>query len=238
MLFFSSTIALLAAYATARSLPITLFPDDIILHGSNRYQILKRSDFDLLQAARNSSTLPPTPGYLSTSLFHAPPTSPPSKRARTQTLIIKHAPSRFLGWDVLMSAIVHGAPTTLSISSGYTLSNSITVGASSTFTLVKDFLQASLKIDYSTSWLSSQTQQFQAQVPEGKYGAFVSNPWTNRESGFVFEGRIGGEGELTMYQGDSFESKEYGGLEWVDGVISLCVGEEVPLKRCLGDGTL
>lgn len=137
-----------------------------------------------------------------------------------------------------MSSVVKGAPTSISVSSDYSISNSISVGTSATFSLVKDFLESSLSIDYSTSWTSSQSQQFTAEVPSGQYGAFVSNPWTNRESGKVFQGVIGSEGTLTDYQADSFDSRAYGDLAWVDGVISLCVGDEFPLKRCLGDGTL
>jgi hypothetical protein len=43
---------------------------------------------------------------------------------------------------------------------------------------------------------------------------------------------------LTPYQADSFEEKSYGDLKWVNGVIGLCTGDEFPLKRCLGEGTL
>jgi hypothetical protein len=131
-----------------------------------------------------------------------------------------------------------GAPTTISISTGYSITNSISVSQGASFTLVKDFLSATMSIDYSTSWQTSQTQQFSAAVPEGKYGAFVTNAWTNRESGHVWEGTIGGEGSLTYYQADSFESKSYGDLSWVDGVISLCTGDTFPLPRCVGEGTL
>lgn len=137
-----------------------------------------------------------------------------------------------------MSSVVKGAPTTISVSSGYSISNSISVGTSTSFTLVKDFLESSLSIDYSRSWSSSQSQEFTAEVPSGQYGAFVSNPWTNRQSGKVFEGVIGSEGTLTEYQADSFDNKAFGDLSWVDGVISLCVGDAIPLRRCLGEGTL
>jgi len=95
-----------------------------------------------------------------------------------------------------------------------------------------------MSVDYGTSWSTSQTQQFSADVPAGKYGAFVTNAWTNRASGNVWTGSIGGEGSLSYYQADSFEDKNYGDMTWVDGVISLCVGDTFPLKRCIGEGTL
>lgn len=137
-----------------------------------------------------------------------------------------------------MSAVVQGAPTTISVASGYNIANSITVGSSSILTIVKDFLQVSLNIDYGRSWTTLQSQTFSAVVPQGKFGALVSNPWTNRQSGNVFTGEIGTEGSLSYYQADSFESKGYDNLKWVDGVISLCTGDTYPLKRCMGGGTL
>lgn len=118
------------------------------------------------------------------------------------------------------------------------MTNTISVSQSAQLTLVKDFLSATTTINYSQAWTTTQTQQFSSTVEVGKYGAFVTNAWTNRASGNVWEGSIGGEGTLTYYQADSFEDKRYGDLSWVDGVISLCVGDTFPLKRCLGEGTL
>ena len=124
------------------------------------------------------------------------------------------------------------------ITTGYTMTNSISVSQSAQVTLVKDFLQATTSISYTASWATTQTQMFSSSVPAGKYGAFVTNAWTNRKSGNVWEGTIGGDGTLTYYQADSFEDKKYGDMSWVDGTISLCTGDTFPLKRCLGDGTL
>lgn len=118
------------------------------------------------------------------------------------------------------------------------MTNSISVSQSAQITLIKDFFSATTTINYQASWQTTQTQQFSSTVPEGKYGAFVTNAWTNRRSGNVWEGTIGGEGTLSYYQADSFEDKRYGDLSWVDGTISLCTGDTFPLKRCLGDGTL
>lgn len=203
---------------------------------------MKRSDLDALEAARKSGVPPPKPGHLDDTLitFSGNETNTAIKqlRGRDVEIIIPNPNSRFLGWDVQMSQVVKGAPTKISVTSGYSISNSITVGASSQFTLVKDFLSVTMKVDYSESWTSSQTQLFSADVPEGKYGAFVSNPWTNRASGNVWSGTIGGEGTLSYYQGDSFDKKSFDIMEWVDGVISLCIGDSFPLKRCLGEGTL
>ncbi|KAF1976233.1 hypothetical protein BU23DRAFT_551707 [Bimuria novae-zelandiae CBS 107.79] len=249
----SQLLSILALGTATLAAPstITLRADDVVLYGNGRYQIMKRSDLDELENYRKNGVVPPMPNYLNPDLVTSTPNTTDStgtqegglekrglqKRAGS-TIIIPNPDERFLGWDVQMSQVTKGAPTRITVSSGYDISNSIKVGVSSTFTLVEDFLQTSYSIDYSQSWTSSQSQQFSSEVPADKYGAFVSNPWTNRKSGNVFEGRIGSEGSLSYYQADSFDSKAFDQMEWVDGVISLCTGDSFPLPRCLGEGTL
>lgn len=229
-----------AALVAAAPAPVKIGLDDVILHGKGHFTVMKRSAFEELEAARKASAVPPKPAYLAEIHFSGNETKTPDKQhlKRDTSIIIPNPNSRFLGWDVQMSQVTKGAPTTISVASGFSISNSISVGASSTLTLVKDFLQVSMSIDYSQTWQTTQTQTFTAEVPKDKYGAFVSNPWTNRASGSVWTGTIGGYGELSDYQADSFESKQFDNMEWVDGVISLCTGDEFPLKRCLGEGTL
>ncbi|KAJ8113009.1 hypothetical protein OPT61_g4757 [Boeremia exigua] len=236
-------LASTAALVAAAPAPIAVGVDDVILYGKDgQYTVMKRDDLEEIKKLRESGIAPPKPGYLDDTLVTLSPndTEKPegTLNKRATSIIIPNPHSRFLGWDVLTSQVVKGAPTTISISTGYSITNSISVSQGAQFTLIEDFLTASVSIDYSTSWQTSQTQSFSAAVPEGKYGAFVTNAWTNRESGNVWEGTIGGEGSLSYYQADSFESRTYGDLSWVDGVISLCTGDEFPLKRCVGEGTL
>ncbi|KAI8941991.1 hypothetical protein NX059_000101 [Plenodomus lindquistii] len=232
-----------AALIAAAPAPINIGADDVILHGNGRYAVMKRSDLEALEAARNAATAPPKPSYLDDSIatFSGSETNVTpgrlSKRAG-DTIIIPNPKSRFLGWDMLMSTVVKGAPTSVAVTSGHSISNSISVGVSSDISIIKEFLSVSTSVDYSTTWESNQSQQFTAEVPAGKFGAFVSNAWTHRESGNIWSGKIGESGDLTYYQADSFDSKNYGELSWVDGVISLCTGDEFPLKRCIGEGTL
>ncbi|KAF2027986.1 hypothetical protein EK21DRAFT_102186 [Setomelanomma holmii] len=218
---FTRALALISAagIVTASPTPIELGSDDVILHGRGRFTVMKRSDLAELEAARNSAVPPPKPNTLDGSLL----------TYTGNAANVSNPNARFLGWDVQVSQIVKSAPTTINVASGFSITNSISVGVSSTLTLVKDFL---------SSWQSTQSQTFTAAVPEGKYGAFVSNPWTNRASGNVWTGTIEGEGSLEYYQGDSSESKTFDTMNWVDGVISLCTGDSFPLKRCLGEGTL
>jgi len=251
---FTPALLLAASIASvaAAPAPIQIGADDVILHGKGRYMLMKRQDLADLEAARNSTKLPPAPAGLNSSLitytgkdnkpsFTGNATDPPQMPLRKRdinTIILPNPVNRFLGWDVQMSAVVKGAPTTISVAQGYTIGNSISVGVSSSLTLITDFLSVSMNVDYSESWQSSQTQTFSADVPVGKYGAFVSNAWTNRASGNIWTGTIGGGGEIVPYQADSFESKQFGDLAWVDGVISLCVQDTFPLPRCLGEGTI
>ncbi|KAH8704655.1 hypothetical protein GQ44DRAFT_716399 [Phaeosphaeriaceae sp. PMI808] len=229
---------------SAAPAPVQVGVDDVILYGNGKFTLMKREDFAALEEARNSATAPPKPSHLDESLTtftgnetNVATAQPLTKRAE-QVLIVPLPASRFLGWDVQMSAVVKGAPTTISVSSGYSITNGISVNVGSSLTLIKDFLSVSMSVDYSQSWTSTQSQLFSAPVPADKFGAFVSNPWTNRASGNIWRGTIGGDGSLEHYQADSFESKSFDSMNWVDGVISLCVGDTFPLKRCLGEGTL
>ncbi|KAH7065752.1 hypothetical protein BKA63DRAFT_585701 [Paraphoma chrysanthemicola] len=234
---FTQTLALVsvAAVAAAAPAPVNVGADDVILYGNGRFTMMKRSDLADLEAARNSLVAPPKPGYLDGNLktYTGNDTRAPNNQLnkRATSIIIPNPNSRFLGWDVQMSQVVKGAPTSISITSGFSITNSISVGTSTSLSIVEDFLSVSMSIDYSQSWESSQSQQFTADVPNGKYGAFVSNPWTNRASGNVWTGAIGGEGSLAYYQADSFESKSFDSMNWVDGVISLCTGDSFPLNR-------
>lgn len=96
----------------------------------------------------------------------------------------------------------------------------------------------SFGIDYSQSWESEYSAQYTFEIPEGKIGAVVSNPTTTRNTGKVYKGCLGEQYLSSTYSGDSYQSRAFGGLSWVDGVISLCTGDNFPLMRCIGEGRL
>jgi hypothetical protein len=149
--FFASASLVFAAPA-----PLNVGTDDVILYGNGRHSLMKRADFAELEAARSAAIAPPKPGYLNDALttYTGNETSNTLQRLskRDATLILPNPKSRFLGWDIQMSQVVKGAPTSISVSSGYSISNTISVGTSSQFTLVKDFLSVSMSVDYSQSW--------------------------------------------------------------------------------------
>jgi hypothetical protein len=129
--------------------------------------------------------------------------------------------------------------TTVAVTEGYSISNSVSVGVSSQLTLVEDFLSTTFSISYTETWTSTYSASYSFQIPAGKYGAVVSNPATTRHSGRVDIGCIADAGvETTYFTADSYNSKAYGGLSWVEGTISLCTGDTYPLPRCIGEGTL
>ncbi|CBX97258.1 hypothetical protein IAQ61_007330 [Plenodomus lingam] len=245
-LIVASSAALIAAAPAPE--PINIGLDDVILYGKGRYAIVKRSEVDEIQKIRESGVLPPKPTELEEGMFVVAGGKNKSVEGQAvaaekrdgERLIIPNPHQRFLGWDVIMSSVTKGGPekTRVTVTSGYSIANSLAVGMSSEVKLIQDFLSVTTKIDYTQTWTSDQTQQFSAEVPAGKYGAFVSNAWTDRESGNVWKGKIGEEGSLTPYQADSFTSKSYGNLNWVDGMITLCVQDKMPMPRCIGEGTL
>lgn len=139
-----------------------------------------------------------------------------------------------------MSSVVSAvnSPATVAVTAGYSISNSLTVSTGAELSLIENILSVSYSIDYSQSWSSEYSAQYTFEIPVGKYGAVVSNPTTTRHSGRVWKGCLGEEGTTSTYVGDSYESRAFGGLSWVDGVISLCTSDSFPLMRCVGEGRL
>jgi hypothetical protein len=103
---------------------------------------------------------------------------------------------------------------------------------------VDAFLSTTFSISYTETWSSSYAAAYTFSIPTGKYGAVVSNPSTTRHSGYVDIGCIAEGATRTTFMADSYSSKSYDSLAWVDGVIQLCTGDTFPLPRCTGDGTL
>jgi murein DD-endopeptidase MepM/ murein hydrolase activator NlpD len=236
-----------AAAVPAPLLPRTLTENDVIVWGKNgRIEVMNKTSYALLVSTSSPSfdLNAPTPSntlIISTSAMNA---TQPSKvleaRCSKERLFTLNPATTFLNWDVPMSSIVHAttATTTIAVTQGYSIANSVSVGVSSQLTLIEDFLSTTFSIDYTQTWTSTYSAAYSFAVPEGKYAAVVSNPLTTRHSGHVDIGCIGVEGESIEFQADSYSSKSYDSLAWVDGVISLCTGDSYPLRRCLGAGSL
>ncbi|KAG4440089.1 hypothetical protein IFR05_004432 [Cadophora sp. M221] len=244
-MFSSSLLSIIMAtgLVSAAAVPKrTLSPDEIIVYGSGRVEIMNKSDYAALQ----SDTMIGAPAPIHPSLLEGykpanTSSSAPSlhKRCDEITVFTPSPVQTFLGWDVLMSSVIHatGTTATVAVTEGYSIANTVTVTAGLSAAIPQTFLTASFGISYAETWTSTYSASYTFGVPDGKYGAIVSNPYTTRHSGFVDTGCVG-SATRAYYQGDSYTSKASGGLSWVDGTISLCTGDEFPLKKCLGEGTL
>ncbi|KAI9046033.1 uncharacterized protein KD926_005980 [Aspergillus affinis] len=165
-----------------------------------------------------------------------------TKRGSDAQLIIPLPDQEFLGWDIAMSTVTHAneADATVAMASGQMIANSITVG-NSFGASVESFLTVTTSIDYGHTETSTLTGTVTMTIPKNRWGAIVSNPLTQRKRGYVFSGQPG-SGQFEYYQADSFNSETYtygeSSLSWVKGVMTTCLGDGYPLKRCNGDGEL
>lgn len=225
----------------------TLQENEIIVYGSGRLEVMNKTTYaDLASKFGLTSEGRPAPidasllsGNDSSLANSTDDSSALSKRCSKIKVFTELPTSTFLNWDVVMSSVISAkeATATVAVTEGYSIANGITVSTSSSVTVIEDFLTVSYGISYTTTWTSQYSAAYTFQVPIGKYGAVVSNPVTTRHAGYLDQGCVG-KATRTYYQADSYTSKAYGGLSWVDGTISLCTSDSYPVNRCLGNGTL
>lgn len=166
--------------------------------------------------------------------------NPMRKRCVEHHVFTMKPVERFVDWDVLMFGVVLAPPNktaSVNIGEGYRVTNKISVPASMKGKIIETFLSKAFKIGFDEVWGTTRGTGFTFNVPPGHFGAIVSNPLTTRHSGYLDSGCIGSS-ERTEFSSDTYTSKEYEGLSWVEGVIGLCVGKTFPLPRCIGDGFL
>jgi hypothetical protein len=245
-----TTLLLGVTFISAATLPRrVLTEDDIILYGRNgRVEVMKRAEYSVIAATDSPfyNGTNPAPSnatvYKTTSSTTADelPTRALGARCSTETVFTLNPVETFLNWDVLMSQVVKANTdsTSVSVTEGFSIDNSISVSESATLSTVDQFLSTTFSISYTETWSSSYAAAYTFSVPTGKYGAVVSNPSTTRHSGYVDIGCIAEGATRTTFTADSYTSKSYDSLAWVDGVIQLCTGDTFPLPRCLGSGTL
>ncbi|KAJ5375018.1 hypothetical protein N7517_007024 [Penicillium concentricum] len=238
------TSIFLLASLCANSALVSALPADtalLVLHDGTTKTIDKK---DLGANLPGVSLSPPTnsvPKYLQTGSNDSTPSNRLSKRSGAQ-FVIPLPDQKFLGWDIPMSTIVHAneADATASMAQGQSIANSISVSTSFTATVEK-FLQIGTTINYQFTETATLTGTVSMTIPKNKWGAIISNPLTYRKSGYVFSGRPG-SGQYEHFQADSFTQDTYrygeNSLSWVKGVVTTCLGDSYPLKRCLGDGVL
>ncbi|KAF4478501.1 hypothetical protein FAGAP_12381 [Fusarium agapanthi] len=216
----------LVSVTQAAAAPKILSPDDVIvLKTDGTSQIMKAADLERLETAPAVNTKAPSKRDI-------------ERRSCESSEVQVLSEKEFLNWDVPMSPVVsslYGSKATVSVTSGYTIANSLNVGTSFSIPLIEDILTASLSIDYTATWTSSQQQSLSFQVPDNHHGLIVSQPYVRRVQGNVLDG-CGDEIEKTEFTSDSYESQSYGDLEWVRGIIRLCSSETYPIPFCNGEG--
>ncbi|KAF5566710.1 hypothetical protein FPHYL_3651 [Fusarium phyllophilum] len=103
----------------------------------------------------------------------------------------------FVDWDVQMSPVVCAVgDMDISVSSGYSVSNTVGGSAGVDLTFVKDKLAGSLGIDYSRTWTTQTSVITKATIKDGQCGVMITKPLTTRRSGRQFRGCIGSATEI------------------------------------------
>ncbi|KAI6248624.1 hypothetical protein HI914_03311 [Erysiphe necator] len=162
------------------------------------------------------------------------------KRCKNQAVFTMKPAETYVNWDVVMSGVVRAPPhssASINVGSGYWISNSLSVSIPWTFDVVKDYLSSTMGLSYGRSWTTTYSSGYTFMIPPGKYGAIVSNPIATRHSGHMDLGCIGNS-KRVEFSGESYRTKSYSDMTWVEGIIGLCLGDTYPLPRCLGNGTL
>jgi hypothetical protein len=234
--------ALPAAAPDAKPAPFAVGADDVVLHGNGRIEVMKRSEFR--KRFPDSGVMPPTPLHLDPDWITlsgpelANLTSSHLSK-RDVSVVIPGPTTQFEGWDVQVSQIVKGGPgVKVTVSAGFSISNSIAVKVGVDMTLIKNYLSTSMDVTRTWETSNSLTQTFFVDVPDNKYGAWVYRPLTTRRSGTVWSGKVGSAGSSEAWQADSFTPKSYGEMAWVDGYFVACFQDKFPMPRCQGGGFL
>lgn len=145
----------------------------------------------------------------------------------------------FVDWDVQMSPVTCAVgDMDITVSSGYSISNTVGGSAGVDLKFVKDRLGGSLGVDYSRTWTTSTAILQKGTVKDGNCGVMITQPITTRRSGRLFKGCIGSTTQTGTWYADSHNEKSYNGVKWVEGATSMCTkpGRAPPLSRCNGQG--
>jgi hypothetical protein len=219
----------LASVSQAAATKKILSPDEVIvLKTDGTSQVMKAADFHALETA------PAVTKHTSTSKRGLQ-----RRGCEESTEVQVLSDKEFLNWDVAMSAVVSslgGSVGTVSVTSGFSISNQVSVGVSFDVSLIESILGVSMSVDYSQSWTSDQQQSLSFEVPKDHHGIIVSQPYVRRVEGNVLSGCTNNPSK-TSFVSDTYESQSYGNLEWVKGVIRLCSSKTYPIPFCNGEGS-
>ncbi|KAI1852799.1 hypothetical protein JX265_003283 [Neoarthrinium moseri] len=178
--------------------------------------------------------------------FTAPEPSSKELSARqtscgSTTSFVTDKTERFVDWDVQMSPVVLGAGSgvDVTVSSGWSVSNSVSASAGLDIKFVKDRLGSTLGVDFSRTWTTTTSLMYKTTIKAGEAGTWITRPWVTRRYGRTFQGCPGSLAETGTWTADSHEDGTYDNAKWISGFITACI-KPAPtngdLSFCNGDG--
>ncbi|KAF7554216.1 hypothetical protein G7Z17_g3086 [Cylindrodendrum hubeiense] len=152
--------------------------------------------------------------------------------------VITDRTQNFVDWDVQMSPVVIASVGAMDVyvSSGYSVSNSVTVSGEGDLKFIKDRLGASFGVSYTRTWTTQTVINIKGTVPKGYSGVMITRPFKTRRYGRNMRGCIGSMKQVGTFMADSYKEGSYAGVKWVSGAISMCAKRQFPLSRCNGGG--
>ncbi|KAH7361110.1 hypothetical protein BKA66DRAFT_444872 [Pyrenochaeta sp. MPI-SDFR-AT-0127] len=226
--------------------PRVIQPDEVIVFGRNgEHKIMKESEWEELvrQDELFSQQSGPSEDFVSAALNSTAneDTQSVKRDCEKSTELQILDTTYFNNWDVPMSGVIQangvtpGPGNTISVTDGFQLANAITVGSTTTVTLIAAILQTAVNFQYARTWTTTYTAAYTFTVPKDDYGLVISNPYTRRVSGNTLSGCTGSWNK-EYFQADSYFETSQSGLSWVQGVIRLCASSKYPVPYCLGNG--
>ncbi|KAK2067081.1 hypothetical protein P8C59_000846 [Phyllachora maydis] len=142
-----------------------------------------------------------------------------------------------LDWDKEMSRVIsaEGGPSTITLQSGFSLSDSQTYTAYAEFAPIKALLNLGLATSSTTTWTTINTQTWSFSVPAGQFGIIVSQPIVRRRTGFLLYGCTD-DWQRSAFEDNRYFNASAGGFDWPKGTIRLCNSTEYPIPFCRGVG--
>ncbi|SPO03583.1 uncharacterized protein DNG_06266 [Cephalotrichum gorgonifer] len=232
MLFFTSArttvlislLSLVSASPTAQSLSY----DDVVLLGEDgKTTIMKDYEYAKISARETTAE----------HAIHAMSGRRTPRGCEESSEVQVLTDETILSADIPLSPVIgsQGGQAVVAVSQGYSISNTVSVGASAGASFLEGVLSLSLSVSYDESWSSSQEQSLTFTVPDGQYGLIVSQPSTRRVSGNLLTGCTDSWNK-EEFVSETYSSRSYGNLNWVQGVIRLCNSTEYPVPYCVGQG--
>ncbi|EPE03011.1 hypothetical protein F503_08625 [Ophiostoma piceae UAMH 11346] len=236
MLICLTTLLALVGFVTATPAPTILSHDDVILlDGNGQPQIMKASEFDALQARDMAA---PHESSAMLSAAHSRRSGKLARGCEESTEVQVLSNTTLLTPDVAISPVISGENLTIasvSVTSGYSIANSIAVGYSEALTLVEDVLQVTLSVTYTETWTTTDSQTLSFNVPHDMFGVIVSQPYAREIKGNVLSGCTDSP-TVNSFTSTTYSSQAYKDLNWVRGVMRLCTNESYPIPYCIGEG--